>query len=452
MKRIGFIGYGLRSETMMKSFRSLEADITVAAVADPRHAEIAPGLAGDPYFAHTRWYADADELLAGEALDGVFIGTRCSLHTPYACRVLDMGLPLFLEKPVCITRPQYEQLRRAAAGKEKQVVVSFPLRLSSITLEMKRIVDSGVLGRLTMVQAVNNVPYGSVYYHSWYRDPAETGGLFLQKATHDIDYIHFLTGERPVSVCAKTAKLHFKGDRPAGLHCPDCPDYRTCPESSYVVKNILKEDVQGDTCCFASDTGNEDGASVIFTTESGMLISYNQNFVVKKSAGRRGARLIGTEGSAEFDFYTAEIRVDRYLSPPDSHPQIQLSRRHAFRRRRDAGTGFSARAGRRRSTLRPFSRACERRKLPRRPAGGRRGALPFHRVLTRTAQISIPFHLQKLRTGKLFHWHPARAGTPAAQGEPRTASGRILHCQKLFVIPAAQGDSRRPASGQVSHC
>ena len=35
----------------MKSFRSLEADITVAAVADPRHAEIAPGLAGDPYFA-----------------------------------------------------------------------------------------------------------------------------------------------------------------------------------------------------------------------------------------------------------------------------------------------------------------------------------------------------------------------------------------------------------------
>ena len=245
----------------------------------------------------------------------MFIGTRCSLHTPYACRVLDMGLPLFLEKPVCITRPQYEQLRRAAAGKEKQVVVSFPLRLSSITLEMKRIVDSGVLGRLTMVQAVNNVPYGSVYYHSWYRDPAETGGLFLQKATHDIDYIHFLTGERPVSVCAKTAKLHFKGDRPAGLHCPDCPDYRTCPESSYVVKNILKEDVQGDACCFASDTGNEDGASVIFTTESGMLISYNQNFVVKKSAGRRGARLIGTEGSAEFDFYTAEIRVDRYLSP-----------------------------------------------------------------------------------------------------------------------------------------
>ena len=325
MKRIGFIGYGLRSDTMMRSFRSLEADISVAAVADPRHNEIRIQQSGDPYFAHTHWYADADELLAKEELDGIFIGTRCSLHTPYACRVLAMDLPLFLEKPVCVTRAQYEQLRSASAGHETQTVVSFPLRLSPITLEMKRIVDSGILGRLTMVQAVNNVPYGSVYYHSWYRDPAETGGLFLQKATHDIDYIHFLTGERPVSVCAKTAKLYFKGDRPAGLHCPDCPEYHTCPESSYVVKNILKEDVQGDACCFASDTGNEDGSSAIFTTESGMLISYSQNFVVKKSAGRRGARLIGTKGSVEFDFYTAEIRVDHYTSPQTVIHKFDLS-------------------------------------------------------------------------------------------------------------------------------
>lgn len=315
MKRIGFIGYGLRSETMMTAFRTLQAPITVAAIADPRWEQIAPGLADDPYFAHTRYYTDAEQMLAQEELDGVFIGTRCSLHTHYACKVLEMGLPLFLEKPVSITREQYEQLRAAAQGKEHKCVVSFPLRLSTIVLEMKRIVESGMLGKLTMVQAINNVPYGSVYYHSWYRDPSETGGLFLQKSTHDIDYINFLTGERPVSVCAKTTKLHFRGDHPAGLHCPDCPEYRTCTESSFVVKNLLKEDVTGDACCFAVDTGNEDGASVIYTTESGMLISYNQNFVVKKTAGRRGCRLIGTKGSAEFDFYTAEIRHDDYLSP-----------------------------------------------------------------------------------------------------------------------------------------
>lgn len=312
MKRIGFIGYGLRSETMMNAFRTLESDIQVAAVADPRWQEIKIPLENDPYFSETHYYDDADKMLAKENLDGVFVGTRCGLHTPYACKLLELGLPLFLEKPVSITRQQYETLRTAAEGKEKTCVVSFPLRLSSIVLEMKKIVDSGALGKLTMVQAINNVPYGSVYYHSWYRDPALTGGLFMQKATHDIDYINFLTGERPVSVCAKTAKLHFKGDHPANLRCPDCPEYHTCPESSFVVKNILKEDVQGDFCCFAVDTGNEDVASAIFTTESGLIISYNQNFTVKKSAGRRGCRLIGTKGSAEFDFYTATIRQDDY--------------------------------------------------------------------------------------------------------------------------------------------
>ena len=102
MKRIGFLGYGLRSETMMKAFRSLEADICVAAVADPRHEAIAPSLRDDAYFAATRWYADAETLLAREELDGVCIGTRCPLHTPLACRVLALGIPLFLEKPVCI--------------------------------------------------------------------------------------------------------------------------------------------------------------------------------------------------------------------------------------------------------------------------------------------------------------------------------------------------------------
>lgn len=315
MKTVAFIGYGLRAFTMMKAFRALEADITVSAVADPRWEQIRQENRDDPYFSNTRYYEDADKLLEKEEPDGVFIGTRCSMHTSLACKVLERNIPLFLEKPVCINREQYETLRAAADGKEHRAVVSFPLRLSSITLEMKRIVDSGALGRITMVQAVNNVPYGSVYYHSWYRDPTETGGLFLQKATHDMDYIHFLIGERPQTVCAKTTKLHFTGDRPAGLRCPDCPEYHTCLESSYTVGHILKEDVQGDACCFARDTGNEDGACAIFTTASGALINYNHNFVVKKSAGRRGCRIIGTEGSVEFDFYTAEIRQDRYFTP-----------------------------------------------------------------------------------------------------------------------------------------
>ena len=314
-KHIGFIGYGLRSRTMMKAFDAIEADICVSALADPRAEQIRAETAHDARFADTISVENADALLRLGGLDGVFVGTRCSLHADLAAKVLDSGIPLYLEKPVCINETQYESLKAAATGKTDRAVVSFPLRVSPLVREMKRIVDSGLLGKLTMVQAVNNVPYGSVYYHSWYRDPQETGGLFLQKATHDVDYIAYLTDETPVDAFARTAKLHYKGNKPAGLHCPDCAEYRTCRESSYVVKHILKEEVTGDACCFAVDTGNEDGASAIFTLPSGAIVSYSQNFVAKKGAARRGCRLIGTDASVEFDFYTGEIREDRYDLP-----------------------------------------------------------------------------------------------------------------------------------------
>jgi len=46
-----------------------------------------------------------------------------------------------------------------------------------------------------------------------------------------------------------------------------------------------------------------------------MIASYSQNFVVKKGAARRGCRLIGTDASVEFDFYTGQVREDRYDTP-----------------------------------------------------------------------------------------------------------------------------------------
>ena len=60
----------------------MEADITVSAVADPRWEQIRQENRDDPYFSNTRYYEDADKLLEKEEPDGVFIGTRCSMHTP----------------------------------------------------------------------------------------------------------------------------------------------------------------------------------------------------------------------------------------------------------------------------------------------------------------------------------------------------------------------------------
>ncbi|MDE0229132.1 MAG: ABC transporter permease [Spirochaetaceae bacterium] len=54
------------------------------------------------------------------------------------------------------------------------------------------------------VTAVNYVPYGTVYWEQRYRDYDITGGLFLQKATHDLDYLMYLLGQ-PITRVSRTA-------------------------------------------------------------------------------------------------------------------------------------------------------------------------------------------------------------------------------------------------------
>ena len=96
--RLGVIGYGRRLRSMLATLRKLEPDATIAAVLDPRaealKAELPSELGG------ATAYESAAALTRHAGLDGVMIGTRCTLHAPYAVEVLASGLPLFLEKPI----------------------------------------------------------------------------------------------------------------------------------------------------------------------------------------------------------------------------------------------------------------------------------------------------------------------------------------------------------------
>ncbi|THF75359.1 Gfo/Idh/MocA family protein [Cohnella fermenti] len=314
--RVGIIGYGTRMHYFVDRLLELEQGVQVAAVADIDIGKAQAKLGQKGSAAEgVRCYERADDMLAAEELDGVMIGTRCSLHTEMALKVMARNLPLFLEKPVGITPADLAKLREASARSTSEVVVSFPLRNTPAAVLVKEIIDSGRLGTIEHVQAVNNVPYGGVYYHDWYRNEAETGGLFLQKATHDLDCLNFLLGMEPTAVAAMESKRVFAGGKPAGLRCGDCDEYYTCPESPYVLKRVAREESTGDGCAFAVDTGNHDSASILIRYETGMHAVYSQNFYARKEAGRRGARLIGYKGTVEFDWYRDEVKVFMHHTP-----------------------------------------------------------------------------------------------------------------------------------------
>jgi predicted dehydrogenase len=325
MIRLGVIGCGGRGQGILGLIERLGQDVKVVAVTDPRQDTLAAELVGRPWLAQdARYFLDADQMLDRGGLDGVVVATRCSLHATMGAKVLRRGLPLYLEKPVATTLEDWRMLADARAAGAGPVVVSFPLRVSPVVRTAKRLIDSGLIGSVEHVLAWCYPSYGGNYYHEWYRDERETGGLFLQKATHDFDYLNVLIGQPARSICAMASKRVFRGNRPAGLQCDQCGEQETCPESGFNLYYRRGErdrvEPTGRYCGFAVDTGNEDSSSAIIEYQSGMHAVYTQCFYPRKGAGARGARLTGYLGTLEFDWSTGEVvvwlhhepRVERY--------------------------------------------------------------------------------------------------------------------------------------------
>lgn len=324
MLKIGVIGYGFRINNVVRQLvESGEAELAaVTDIADKTEFLEKNGHKG------VRQYTDADEMMRNEQLDGVCIATRCSTHAHYMKLVEKYNIPVFLEKPVGINDEDIELLK-SIKGMDDRVVVSFPLRGALAVQYVKNLIDIGTIGEVVHVQAYNNVSYGRGYYHGWYRDESVTGGLFLQKATHDLDYINYLLeGRKPVRLCAMTSKMVYKGDKPAGRKCADCPERHTCVESIENIKRNQPEYGGDPYCCFAVDTGNEDSGSVIIEYDNGMHVVYSQDFIVKHDAGKRGARLIGYYGTIEFDFVTSTVTVYKHIERATQRHEIMTHGGH----------------------------------------------------------------------------------------------------------------------------
>ena len=331
--KIGIIGYGVRARAVFVLLYKINKGkkIELTAISDPSdHDEIKRRLDGDNIdYSTTKFYTDNDKMLEENEFDGIIIGTRCNLHSELAAKVLKKRIPLFLEKPVSTTEAEWQLLKDAYEENKTEVVVSFPLRLTSLVEEVKNAIKAHEIGPIQHVAAFNYVTYGGDYYHNWYKDDSITGGLFLQKSTHDFDYINYIIEQTPVQVCAMNSKQIMKGNKPAGLKCVDCPEQYTCKEGPYHTVHGMGDYVHGPYCCYSEDTGNEDSGTAIVRYESGMHMVYTQNFFVRnKHAAKRGAIFAGEGGTVEFDWVTSEIKVRKNYTPHDCTYKIVTTGQH----------------------------------------------------------------------------------------------------------------------------
>ena len=154
--RIGIIGTGGIAHSHMQSYLRMP-DVEIVAVSD-----IIPGKAAtfmDHYiknfgFAGCRCYDSDAEMLKKEKknLDAVSVCTYNTQHAPCAIRAMEAGLDVLLEKPFTVTVEEAAEIMRVEKKTGKILSIGFQPRMDGNMQEIKRICESGVLGKIYYIQ------------------------------------------------------------------------------------------------------------------------------------------------------------------------------------------------------------------------------------------------------------------------------------------------------------
>jgi predicted dehydrogenase len=157
LPRLGFLGLGWIGRSRLEAIERAGAGV-VAAVADP-----AVDGALDSY----------EELLAHD-LDGVVVATPSALHAAQAIAALELGLPVFVQKPVGRTAAEVRAVVAAAERADVPLGVDLSYRYADAFVEAREQVRSGALGEVFAAELLFHNAYGPD--KPWFRDPALAGG------------------------------------------------------------------------------------------------------------------------------------------------------------------------------------------------------------------------------------------------------------------------------------
>lgn len=123
--------------------------------------------------------------------DAVFVAVPTKFHYAIIKDLISRKIHVFAEKPLCLTSGQGKELAVLAAGQQVVNQVGYHNKFIGTFKEVKRIVNSGVLGKIHHFVGES---YGPVVTKpqqaTWRSDPKEGGGCLLDYASHVIDLVN----------------------------------------------------------------------------------------------------------------------------------------------------------------------------------------------------------------------------------------------------------------------
>lgn len=210
--RLGLIGAGGIAQTHCRAISEVDG-VEIVAVSDVvlQKAEKTAaqfGIAGV--------YADYNQMLANEEIDGVIVCTPTAMHAGPSIAALKAGKHVLCEKPMEATLDAAAEMVRTAHATGKILMVALKLRFSPQVITARRVVTEGTLGDLYYAECVADRRCGNPG-GSFVRKDMAGFGAAADIGVYALDTALYIMGHpKPVSVSSITSNYLSK-NRPSIL-------------------------------------------------------------------------------------------------------------------------------------------------------------------------------------------------------------------------------------------
>ena len=139
-------------------------------------------------------YKSIKELLSNDKPDAVIIATPNQLHEIHTISFLKLRIPVLLEKPISDNIKSAKKIVSISKKNKTPLLIGYHRRYNSIVLEVKKIIDSGKLGKIVSANILCWLYKHEAYYNEKWRVNKGGGPLGIN-LVHDIDMICYLLGD-----------------------------------------------------------------------------------------------------------------------------------------------------------------------------------------------------------------------------------------------------------------
>ncbi|MEQ9411510.1 MAG: Gfo/Idh/MocA family oxidoreductase [Fuerstiella sp.] len=189
----GIVGTGMISHFHAKAIAEIHNAAVVACFDTVK--ERAESFAGEY---GCKAYTDLDAMLADPDVHIVNVCTPSGAHRDLAVAAANAGKHVVVEKPLEITLARCDDIINACQKNNVRLCAIFPSRFSQVNLELKKAIDDGRFGKLTLGDTYVKWWRTQEYYDSggwrgtWEMDG---GGAYMNQAIHQVDLLYWLMGD-----------------------------------------------------------------------------------------------------------------------------------------------------------------------------------------------------------------------------------------------------------------